>query len=486
MTETVTPTPEGKAAPRGAGSFTIPKAALNALLDNRATAYEVCTYLTLARFTDESGRYSAASIRAVNTATGANKTKGGSVDKALQRLKTIRAKSVKQVLKKVSNGKSGKAHAMIDQWVQEETDLGPILFDREGWFQATGELLPDYGPNAIKTVRYVLPDFDEPPEDRVWFGNNLVSGVSGVGGFQPLKALKNAGDVAARLLLALYEVNDMETWGGVRPVGAGHGPWVHYKPVEDDSRWGNLDVRLHRAKRGDPVGPGGVFSRVYPFPERPDQWWAAHAEAGDPVFRALEALESAGLIYEVVMVLNRKAIKAKFSTGGEYSNIPEDAEPFYELDCRSRHGYKPEGEDGIGWATAKTAGDFGKSVTLEGGIFDGTYAAFYPKGYGCMIAGIYRLRFRVANPKNAGVKGAWAGIHQRNREALELVNRARVVAKSEPLTASPKEKAKRASESSAGISPETATVGLPESQPQQAPIKNWSGRVFPPLDDDDF
>lgn len=432
-----TKTPSTK-KPRGPGSFCIPRAALNALLDNGATAYEVCAYLTLAKSTDESGRYSAASIRAVNTATGANKTKGGPVDKALERLKTIRAKSVKKVQKKVSNGRSGKNHATVDQWVNEETDLGPILFDRDGWREATGELLPDYGPNAIKTIRYVLPDFEEPPEDRVWFGNNLVRGV---GGFtQPLKALKNAGDVAARLLLALYEVNDMETWGGVRPVGAGHGPWVHYEPVDTDTRITG-GARLHRAKDAGPVAI--IEKRIT---EDEDQYW-----------RALSALQSAGLVYEVVMVLNRNAIKAKFSSGAEYSGIPQDAEPYYELDCLSKHGYKPDGEEGVGWATAKTAGDFGKPVTLKGGKFDGTYAAFVPDGYGAMIAGIYRLRFRVANPKNAGVKGAWAGIHQRNREALELVNSIRSASGSEPLT-SPKAQAEAA---------------------KDAPVGKKSERVFP-------
>ena len=347
-----TKTPDSKPS-RGPGSFCIPRAALNALLDSGATAYEVCTYLTLARFTDESGRYSTASISAVNRYTGANKTKGGPVDRALERLKTIRAKSVK----KVSNGRSGKSHA----WVDQVTDLGPILFDREGWFQATGELLPD-GAHQRAEVLHVLPDFEEPPEDRVWFGNNLVSGV---GGFtQPLKALKNAGDVAARLLLALYEVNDMETWGGVRPVGAGHGPWVNYEPVDVDVRWTGIGARLHRAKRGGEVGPGDMFSRACPFSEKPGSWWESHAQAGGPVWRALEALQSSGLVYEVVMVLNRNAIKAKFSSGTEYSGIPGDAEPFYELDCRSKHGYKPDGEEGVGWATAKTAGDFRKPVTL--------------------------------------------------------------------------------------------------------------------------
>lgn len=431
-----TKTPDSKPS-RGAGSFCIPRAALNALLDNGATAYEVCTYLTLARFTDESGRYSTASISAVNRYTGANKTKGGPVDRALDRLKTIRAKSVE----KVSNGRSGKSHA----WVEQVTDLGPILFDRDGWFQATGELLPD-GAHQRAEVLHVLPDFEEPPEDRVWFGNNLVSGV---GGFtQPLKALKNAGDVAARLLLALYEVNDMETWGGVRPIGAGHGPWVHYKTVDTDTRF-TVGVRLHRAKDAGPVGPGDMFRRACPFPEKPGSWWKAHDEAGGPVWSALSALQSAGLVYEVVMVLNRNAIKAKFSGGEEYSNIPEDAEPFYELDCRTKHGYKPDGEEGVGWATAKTAGDFGKPVTLEGGTFDGTYAAFVPDGYGAMIAGIYRLRFRVSNPKNAGVRGAWAGIRQRNREALELVNSIRVAWKREPLT-SPKAQAEAAKDAPVG------------------------------------
>lgn len=425
-----TKTPDSKPS-RGAGSFCIPRAALNALLDNQATAYEVCTYLTLARFTDESGRYSTASISAVNRYTGANKTKGGPVDRALERLKTIRAKSVK----KVSNGRSGKSHA----WVDQVTDLGPILFDRESWFQATGELLPD-GAHQRAEVLHVLPDFEEPPEDRVWFGNNLVSGV---GGFtQPLKALKNAGDVAARLLLALYEVNDMETWGGVRPVGTGHGPWVHYEPVDVDVRWTGIGARLHRAKD---AGKVAIIERR--ITEDKDQYW-----------RALEALQSSGLVYEVVMVLNRNAIKAKFSSGKEYSDIPEDAEPFYELDCRSKHGYKPDGEEGVGWATAKTAGDFGKPVTLEGGRFDGTYAAFVPDGYGAMIAGIYRLRFRVANPKNAGVKGAWAGILQRNREALELVNSIRDAAKLEPLT-SPKAQAEAAKDAPVGKKTERVFPG---------------------------
>lgn len=402
----MTDTPDTKGAPRGAGSFCIPKAALNALLDNNATAYEICTYLVLARFTDDSGRFSVANISAVNRHTGANKTKGGPVDRAIERLKTIRAKG-KQV---VSNGRSGKSHAMVEQ----VTDLGPILYSRDAWHQETGEILPD-GPVERSKVLNVLPDFDEQPADRVWFGNNLVTGYATF--TQPMKALKNAGDVAARLLLSLYAANDMETWGGIRPIGSGRGPWTHYEPVADDA---NLrgGARLIRAKDSGPVA--SIDKRI------------TGAGETQTYFTALSALESAGLVYEVVLVLNRNAVKAKFSGGEEYSGIPDDAEPLYELDCRSRHGYKPEGEEGIGWATANTAGAFGKPVTIEGGQFDGTYAAIVPTGYGAMIAGVYRLRFRVSNPKNAGVKGTWAGIHQRNKEALELVNSIRAANKLPP------------------------------------------------------
>jgi hypothetical protein len=42
-----------------------------------------------------------------------------------------------------------------------------------------------------------------------------------------------------------------------------------------------------------------------------------------------------------------------------------------------------------------------------------------------MVIGVYRLRFRPANPKNAGVKDAWAKIHTGNARALELINAVR-------------------------------------------------------------
>ena len=389
---------QAKGAPKGLGSFCVPRAAIEALLDAKATAYEICAYLVLAKHTNESGVWTPASVHAVGRATGSNISRSaaypGPVHRAIERLKTIRAKAVK----KVSNGRSGKSHAMVDQ----VADLGPILFDRATWLELTGKTLPD-GPGEKGMIRYIMPDLAEPLESRVWFGNNLVGGI---GGFtHPLKALKNAGNVAARLLLAMYAANDMETWGGVRPVGPDRVLWKRYAPVDTDK---NLHggVRLIRAKELGPIA-----------------WMDKRINEGDAdaYWQALEALKTAGLVYEVVMVLNREGPKTKDSGGTEYSTIPDDAEPYYELDAHSGHGYKPEGEEGIGGATANTAGALGFSVATEGGRFDGTYAAIVRRGYPAMIAGVYRLRFRVANPKNAGVKGAWARIHANNREAFDLV-----------------------------------------------------------------
>ena len=414
MTE---PQPPTKAPPRGQASFCISRAAIDALLDAQATVYEICAYLVLAKHTDATGRYSSASISAINRYTGANKTKTGPVHRAIARLKTIHAKKVE----KVSNGRSGRSHA----WIEHATDLGPILVDRDTWcatpwYQAnlrdTGEVLPD-GPHERSKVLYVLPDFGEKPDERVWFGGNLVTGV---GEFtRPLNALRHAGDVAARLLLSMYAANDMETWGGVRPVGDNPGPWTHYEPVAEDVPL-HGGARLIRSKEGGPVAR--IAQRV-------------SGGSTDDYFNALRALESVGLIYEVVLVLNRNAIKGEFAGGRKYSAIPDDAEPFYELDTRTQHGFKPKGEEGVGGVTANTAHALGYPVALEGGRFDGTWAAIVPRGYQAMIAGVYRLRFRVSNPKNAGVKGAWARIGLHNREAFELVQNIRAANKLDPVPA---------------------------------------------------
>lgn len=386
-----------QSARRGESSFCVPRAAIEALLNAQATAYEVCAYLTLARFTGANGVYSTAGLKAINTATGANKTKGGPVARAIERLKKISGKTSKGPL--------------------------PILFDEQGWIDKTGEIIPP-GPIPRADVRFVLPDFDEPPESRVWFGGNLVTGIGEFA--KPLKTIKDGGDVVARLLLAMYAATDMEAWGGVDPH---KGPWMRYESVDKEALV-IADVRLIRAKNEGTVGSGTMFSRAWTAPDR--DWWKSHEAAGEPVWRALELLESAGLFYQTVLVLNRNAESKTFASGGKYGSIPADAEPLYVLDTRSQHGYKPAGEEGLDGVTASTASDLGFPVATSGGHFDGTYAAIVKHGQGAMVAGIFRPRFRVANPKNAGVQDVWSGIKARNREHFDFIQAIRAARKLPP------------------------------------------------------
>lgn len=407
-----------KSKKKGAASFYIPRAAIEALINAQASAVEVCAYLVLARFTDPSGMYTSSSVNAVWKYSSINKK---TIAKAIARLTTINATVTRQVPAK-SKGK----------FEVETVNLGPILQTREQWLAAhPDQVLPD-GPISHSKVRYVLPDFPESEGEPVWFGANLVSGI---GTFtQPLRSVRDAGSIAARLLLSLYMLHDLDQWGGIDPI---IGPCRQYTVADEVTKFGG---RIIRAEQG-PQYSGQHWARV-----------VANATEGDskPYFSALAALESAGLIYEMVVVLNRapviKHYKDKDGKETEYQGAAIDAELLYELDCRSSHGYANAGEEGLARVTARTAADFKRPVTDAGfwreypedgsptnpgpfgnpkASFSGTYAAIVNQGQEAMVIGVYRLRFRPANPKNAGVKDAWAKIHTGNRRALELINAVR-------------------------------------------------------------
>lgn len=384
--------------PRGARSFCVPRAAIQALLEAEATAYEICAYLTLANYTDETGVYSTASLNAVMKATGSNKTIGGPIHRAIERLKTIHVKDVERV----SNGLTGKRHQMVDKVI----DLGPILFDRESWEVATGEVMPD-GPTARGKIMHVLPAFDEPVGNRVWIGSGLVDGI---GTFtRPLKTLKDLGDLPARLLLAMYAAVDMPAWGGVRPVSMSGQPTGPYR-LYDARTVGNVNggatiIRAQSSGTNSGNCSGLVRGKKY---------------TNDDFYRAVDAIESAGFFYPVVMAINR-ANPEKYTfpdSGGTCDEIPRDAEPLYELGIRKIRGIKTDGEEGLGYETWRAA------MQLAGDFLqhqDGQYYVIVRRGQPVIMAGIFRPTFRVANAKNAGVRDTWQRIEQNNHDAREFI-----------------------------------------------------------------
>lgn len=367
--------------PRGAASFCIPHAALNALIEAQADVVTIGAYLTLACGTEAGGEYSTWGRKAIRERMQVDLKRA---EKALAALGDITATS--------STGESG-----------------PLIWSREALL-GTGLALPD-GPTERSKVLFGLPTFGEALQDRVWFGAGLVQGFESF--TRPLKTLKDCGSVAARLLLLFYQHSDMERFGGLPPWGSL--AWQCYTTVLDEE-WGDFRV-IHAEYQRAVAGPL-VIKACHEAALK----WHKH---GETFSQALEALKSSGLVYPVVMALNRDPETRQLGNGSEYGAVPDDADPLYELDCRSLHGYKPSGEEGIGGALAHTCGEIGCAVTDHDGNFTDKYAAIAPRGSPLMIAGIYRLRFRVSNPLNVGVSDAWSRIREGNREGLAWIERCR-------------------------------------------------------------
>ena len=213
--------------------------------------------------------------------------------------------------------------------------------------------------------------------------------------------------------------HDLGAWGGVNP-NATYALWQSFRPACEPLtvKGGATLIRW----QGRSTYANGMASLM--------------GKSGDSEAfgQAAQALGAAGFFYQVVTLLDRAALEKTRHSDDTYYAPPEDAEPVCELDTRSRHGYKPKGEQGVGGITSRTAGDLGHGVATQG-EFNGTHAAFLPPGMSGMIVGIYRLRFRVGNPHNRDVKLGWLRIKRGNREQLRLIEQVRAHAGLAPLQA---------------------------------------------------
>lgn len=377
MTENSRNSDDSEAKPipaKGKGSFWISKTAISVLLAEKATATEICAFFVLSRYTDESGCFCTAGTQAVFRAIGVGHVVVG---KALERLQQYRS------------GASSKNPQFI-------------ICTAEHWASTTGKSLP-HGPVARSQVRWVLNNFDTSPEDKVWVANELVDGI---GKFtKPLKRLKRCGDVATRLLMICYREHDLDQFGGVRPTEAFY--WKYeMERIYSGIPHGKYDLwhgeHLHTSAFNSASLPALGLTKYSGDTDKKSDEIA-------PLWRAIEALDSAGFIYQIVTVMDRD---------GE----DKESQVIYELDTKSRHGYKPQGERGLGGETARLSGNLGRSVADSAGRLHGKYAAIVPAGVPTFIVGICRIRFRVANPKNHGVKGAWARIYGGQNEAKEWID----------------------------------------------------------------
>ena len=361
-------TGEIKYAPKGKGSFWISKQAIEVLLNEKATALEIAAYLVMAKHTNEGGMFTTSGIKAIHKATGVSHPV---IQKAVDKLTKM---EVNQRAKEIA-----------------------LLYKADDWQKLTKTVLPP-APFERAEVRYVVNDFKAKPEDKVWISNELVTGY---GKFtQPLKKLKMCGDAAARLLLIGYRESNLEQYGGINPAFFRQ----HYEMSNVNEQ--NGYAIWHGKENGHNGGGDWAKAAGYTSRELNDDY--LKEEASKVFWKAVGALDQSGFIYQMVSVMDREA-----------SN-PE-AQVIYELDAKSKHGYKPAGEEGLAGETARLSNIYGNPVTDSMGRFYGRYAAIVPAGEP-HIVGIYRLRFRVSNSKNHGVASAWARIYQGQKEAKEWLN----------------------------------------------------------------
>ena len=354
---------------KGAGSIRISKRVLDVLIA-KATTQQTVTYFALARFTDPSGAHSSAGRSAVKACLGIGDRQA---DAAIDELLTLTV-----------GGGGGNS-------------LGrKLVYTADDWIKKSGEAKRP-AKSSLAQTRYYLDQLlkKNADEEFVWFSNEFVDGY---GQFvKPLKRLKRLGDTAVRLLLSLYREHQMEQFGGVPPF--------YFSRRFDVAAIEKIDRYhlWHCAPTGEfAVSPmlGNSTLRVKAFNPNDHE----NPQYLD-VISALQGLEAAGFVYEMVTIFD--------------GSLGTNANVVYELDMRGRHGYKPKGEEGLGGVTARIAGYAGHSVANVRAEFSGKYAAIVEINVRPAVAGIFRLRFRVSNPKNYTISAAFARIHRDQEEWKE-------------------------------------------------------------------
>lgn len=395
-------TPDQEKRSSGPSSFAVPRAAITALIEAQADARTIGAYLTLACHTEETGQFSTASIHAIRNNLNLNKERAEKVISTLCGIK-VPLKGTNPAITLPPNRARKKV---------ADVPTVPLIYTRKDWQAHDVGPLPD-GPHPHALIRHILPTFDEPLKDRVWFDTGLVLGDDDI--VDPLLELKGCGDVAARLLLAMYAGQEMEWWGGVSPHTF---PWQYYK-LKDHIEG---QIRVLYAERNSEVCPTALFRTI-----------DRDSRDSNACFTALNALKGSGLLYETVVLLNRNPVPATFAPDSNghkqaYGNIPSDADILCDMGSPSL--YKPLSavKFGLGPAYVQTATDLNLHL-----CFPSEYLAVIPTGQQAMIAGLYRLRFRVTHDKNAFVKESKQRQLKINQAAFRRLNYLRKAKKLPPL-----------------------------------------------------
>jgi len=390
---------------KGSGSFWVAEKALDILFQQNATAWQIGAYLTLARFTDETGKFSTAAYKSIYNAIGASpgsKARPGKARELVKQLMDMGSPVGIPPATRLNRKRSCQSFP-------KETPTA-LLYLPDHWHNLTGEDIPEI-PHKKFPVRFVLNVFGG--EKKVWFPNELVDGY---GKFkQPLLRLKQCGDVAARTLVEFYRVYDLEEFGGVPPY---LNVYVKYPLTDDDDKEAvirsNYGFNFWKASRGGLWAYDRLLQKVLciMLPKKTGE----KQRALSPFWNALQSLESNGFIYAMITVMDG-AIK-----DGE---LGPDSRPIYELHPHMKVGHPPRGEEGIArridliFARETQTNGGGRYLLDEQGRFKGSFPVLCRAGIKPLVVGVYRLRFRISNKRNYPVSAGWRRIERDRQRFIE-------------------------------------------------------------------
>lgn len=345
----------------GVATFCVPKKAIRKLHSAGVPMESLCTYLIIAAYTDQTGTLSTAGATAVQARLGFRKD-------------TI------------------------------ETFIGPLV--------TAGVLIdlrPPEGERSSKRqeARFTVPHFDEPLHQRIWFGRSLVDVIAVNGETQrcPISRLYDLPEVCFYLLVEMHLLQD-HSWTGIRPPqpkAKFSGIFVRYR-LDDDQTIKNASHRVEIVTDPELCIEGLDVVKRFGY---------------ESVLESLEELRIRGFVYEVIMVFNREL--SGLTDDSKETYLHRNAKPIYQLHGRGQKWLPPD-ELGVSHLTLATSkGESGPMPFSEEGTLENSFVVVSSPAIRVGVAGVFRLRHRVRNPKAPGLAPPWAQLMQSHADQLDFL-----------------------------------------------------------------
>lgn len=353
--EQTAPTPTQKSSP-GAGSFWIPQQALPILLANDASVSQVCAYLVIAAYTDESGEKSTAGLGAIRNRLICRET-------------------------------------VAEKYVGDLVKFGLIKDLRE-----------NKGNRSAKRAeeRFQVLTFGEVRERAIWFNRSLVDAPGK--GVSPISKLNDMTPECLYALVWLHSIHDHH-WVTVRPplpTERQTGVFRPYASLEDE----------HSIKKTHEVQVVDAGELTVHAPQ-----FLLKRFSGASIALAIEELKQSLFIYEVVMAYNRPLQNLE-GFSDEVAFVDPGSRPLYHVHGGAQNSGLPAEELGLSHLTLALAKQIGIKHVLynENQERHVRFVVVSKRSQQLGVAGVIRLRHRVKNGKNLGVAASWRDLMDSQRE----------------------------------------------------------------------